>query len=101
MAISDMDKASEKMIEGKACKEENKALTGALEACDENKAELKTSISILKDGNSTLRSVNENLRANVIDLKKIVKNEKARKLRTGFFGFVAGAATTAIIILLR
>jgi hypothetical protein len=90
VSIKDMDKSVIKMIEGKEAKEQNKALNSALLACDKAKFELKQSNEVLSVDLSILKKQNTNLVKDATDLKTIVKNEKSRKLRSGFFGFGAG-----------
>ena len=98
VATSDLDKAVIKMIQGKECKEQLQAVNSALNSCDNSKNELKTSVLVLNSDLLKLRNVNSNLEANVVNLKKIFKKEKSRGIRRGFFGFLAGALTTVVII---
>jgi len=100
IAVKDMDKAVIKMIEGKEAKEQNKALNAALFNCDKAKLELKQSNDVLSKDLGLLKDKNINLTKDVNDYKLIVRNEKSRKLRSGFYGFVAGAATVLVIIFL-
>jgi len=97
VAVKDMDAATFKMIEGKEAKEQNKALNAALLACDKAKFELKGSNEVLSKDLGLLKKQNNNLVKDVNDYKTIVKNEKSRNLRNGFFGFGAGVVLTLLL----
>lgn len=87
------------MIEGKECKEQLEVKKKALQAADAAKNELRNSNSILNGNLGDLKNALANAEANAADYKKVAKNEKARNLRTGFFGFVAGGLTTLVLFL--
>lgn len=98
VAVKDMDKATEKMIEGKKFKEQLDASKAAFQACSEIKSELKGQNEILKLNLSDLKKAVANSEANNLDLKKLAENEKRAGLRRGFNGFVLGVGVSASLV---
>jgi hypothetical protein len=98
VAVSDMDKATEKMIEGKQAKEQLKASNDAFNACNEIKAELKGQNSILKSNLTYLKDALANSEQNTEAFKKVAENEKSRGIRRGFYGFLKGVGVTVSVV---
>ena len=98
VAISDMDKASLKMIERKNYEENFRLASEALKACDSSKIELKSQVSILRSNLANYKQINVNLEKDTKYYKKIAENEKSVGLRRGFFGFLKGVGVTITIV---
>ncbi|QHB38511.1 hypothetical protein lotta81_gp053 [Flavobacterium phage vB_FspM_lotta8-1] len=98
IAILDIDKATEKMIEGKQAKEQLKASNDAFDACNEIKAELKGQNLILKSNLINLKDALANSEQNTEAFKKVAENEKNRGIRRGFYGFLKGVGVTVSVV---